>query len=121
MKVLSAADIENELNNQTAAYKIRYIELTKAIAGAFLGSIYYFLARTIPLTDSPLMLVGGTIANFIAWFIGEQLIHRLCVYFNLYTTTTSKNPLYRNFKTLSQRRFLLGNYACTPAPLEYGA
>lgn len=108
MKVLSAADIENELNNQTAAYKIRYIELTKAIAGAFLGSIYYFLARTTPLTDSPLMLVGGTIANFIAWFIGEQLIHRLCVYFNLYTTTTSKNPLYRNFKTLSSVGFYLG-------------
>lgn len=107
-EALSEADTENELNKQTEAYKIRYVELTKAIAGAFLGSIYYLLAHTTPLTGSSLMLVGGTIANFITWFIGEQLIHRLAVYFNLYTTSTSKNPLYRNFKTLSSVGFYLG-------------
>ncbi|EHL30795.1 hypothetical protein [Legionella drancourtii] len=108
LKVFSEADAEYTVNNQTEAYRVRYIELTKAIAGAFLGCIYYLLTRTTTLTGSPLVMVGSTLANFISWVIGEQLIHRLCVYFKLYTATKSKNPLYRNFKTLASVGFSLG-------------
>ena len=100
-QVLVEPDSINEANNQAEIYRIRYIELAKAIAGLFLGSICFILTCTTSLTGAPLLVVGATLANLIALLIGEHIIHRLCVYFNLYTETKSKNPLYRNFKTLA--------------------
>lgn len=87
--------------NATESYRIRYIELIRAIAGAFLGCILYLLTCTTTLTDSPLLLVSSTLANLIGWILGEQITHRFCLYFNGYTATKSQNPLYRNFKTLA--------------------
>jgi hypothetical protein len=90
-------------------YRIRYIELTKAISGAFLGFIICGLAGRTSLDESSLGIVGTTIANFIGWLVGEQMIHRFCIYFNLYKESKSKNPLYRNFKTLASLGSSLGN------------
>jgi energy-converting hydrogenase Eha subunit A len=97
-----------DVSRQNENYRVRYVELARAIGGVFLGFIYFILTRSTTLTGSTLMLVGNTIANFMGWLIGEQIIHRLCVYLNLYTPTTSKNPLYRNFKTLASLGFSLG-------------
>ncbi len=93
---------------QSENYRIRYVELIRTIGGAFLAWIYLFLSRNGSITGAPLMLASSTIANFMAWVIGEQIIHRLCLYFNLYTETRSRNPLYRNFKTLASLGFSLG-------------
>ncbi len=95
------------------AYSVRYVELTRPIAGAFLGGIDYELAQFTNLTNSNLILVGNTIGNCIAWLVGEQIIHRLCVYFTLYTETNSKNPLFRNFKTLASLGVSLGTICAT--------
>ena len=61
-----------------AAYGVRYIELTRPIAGAFFWCIHQEVVLHTGLTGSSLLLVGSSIANFIAWLIGEQIIHRLC-------------------------------------------
>ena len=107
-----AAITTNDVSPKTA-YSIRYVELTRPIAGAFLGGIDYEVAQYTNLTGSSLILVGNTIGNFIAWLIGEQIIHRLCVYFALYTETKSKNPLFRNFKTLASLGISLGTICAT--------
>ena len=54
------------------------------------------------------MIVDTTVSNFIGWVVGEHVIHRLCIYFNLYTETKSKNPLFRNVKTLASLGGSLG-------------
>ena len=90
-------------------YRIRYVELTRPIAGAVLGGINYGLARYTDLNDSSINLVGNTFANLAAWLLGELIVHNLCLKFNLYTESTSKNPLYRNFKTLASLGYSIGS------------
>ena len=97
-----------DISPQIANYRIRYVELTKPIAGALVGLIDYEIAHVTRLTDSSLMIIGFTIANFLGWCIGELLIHRFCLYFNLYKESKSKNPLFRTFKTLASLGTALG-------------
>ena len=104
----ASPNANSDSSPQTANYKIRYVELTKPFAGAILGGIKDELAQTTNETGPSLILVSNTIANFIAWIAGEQIIHRLCIYFNLYVKTKSKNPLFRNFKTLASLGAALG-------------
>jgi len=95
-------DIQNENTNLSFQnYKIRYIELSRPIAGAVLGVINYELVKATDLNDSSVIMVGNSIANFGAWVLGEKIIHPICVSSNWYIESKSKNPLYRNFKTLA--------------------
>ncbi|WP_298623785.1 hypothetical protein [uncultured Legionella sp.] len=101
---------EKELNiksNITDNYKARYVELAKPMGGAIALAIYYLLGD---VNDDPDIKIkwSNAIAPFICWILGEQISHRICVYFNLYTRPDSKNPLYRNLKTLSSLGSALG-------------
>lgn len=96
-------DQQYEINN----YKSRYAELTKPMAGALATAIYSILGD-IESDSSIKMNISTTIATFACWIVGEHLVHRFCVYFNLYTKPNAKNPLYRNFKTLSSLGVTLG-------------
>jgi|GEM_PF-3695372 len=100
IKKESQAEKQRNLN-----YKARYVELVKPMAGATALAIYYMLEGDNP--DIKIKL-SSNIAAFICWILGEQIIHRVCVYFNLYTKPNSKNPLYRNLKTLSSLGLALG-------------
>lgn len=93
-----------QLNNN---YEARYVELAKPMGGPIALIIYYLLGG---INDDPDMKIklSNIIATFVCWVLGEQIIHRICVYFNLYTKPNSKNPLYRNLKTLSSLGSALG-------------
>lgn len=88
-------------------YKARYVELAKPMAGALAVAIYSLFEDMVDDPDVKIKL-SNNIATFICWILGEQIIHRICVYFNLYTKPHSKNPLYRNLKTLSSLGSALG-------------
>ena len=96
-----------EQPNFTNNYKARYVELAKPMSGAIALIIYYLLEE---FDDDPDLRIkmSNTIATFICWVLGEHIIHHICVYFNLYTKPNSKNPLYRNLKTLSSLGSSLG-------------
>ena len=57
-------DIQNENTNLSFQnYKIRYIELSRPIAGAVLGVINYELVKATDLNDSSVIMVGNSIAK----------------------------------------------------------
>ncbi|MDR3503908.1 MAG: hypothetical protein P4L79_15135 [Legionella sp.] len=93
--------------NINSNYKARYVELAKPMTGAIAIVIYYVL-EDIDVDSNMKLNLSNTIATFICWVLGEQLIHRICVYFDLYTKPNSKNPLYRNVKTLASLGSSLG-------------
>ncbi|USQ15341.1 hypothetical protein J2N86_15380 (plasmid) [Legionella lytica] len=92
---------------ETANYQARYVELAKPMTGAIAIAIYYAL-EDIDGDSSMKLNLSNTIATFICWVLGEQLIHRICMHFDLYTKPNSKNPLYRNLKTLASLGSSLG-------------
>ncbi len=94
--------LKNNIN-----YKARYVELAKPMAGALTVAIYSLFEEMVDDHDVKIKL-SNNIATFICWLLGEQIIHRICVYFNLYTKPHAKNPLYRNLKTLSSLGSALG-------------
>ncbi len=88
---------ENDINNN---YKARYVELAKP-AGGSIALVIYSLLGGINIDPDVKIKLSNIIATFICWISGEQIIHRMCIYFNLYEKPNAKNPLYRNLKTLS--------------------
>jgi hypothetical protein len=88
-------------------YKARYVELAKPMTGTIALIIYYVL-EDIDGDPNMKLNLSNTIATFICWLLGEQLLHRICVYFDLYTKPNAKNPLYRNLKTLASLGSSLG-------------
>lgn len=93
--------------NSYCNYKARYVELAKPMTGTVAIIIYYVL-EDIDGDPNMKLNLSNTIATFICWILGEQLLHRICVYFDLYTKPNSKNPLYRNLKTLASLGSSLG-------------
>ena len=94
-------------NKEQLNYRARYVELARPMAGALAVAIYSLLKDEMSDPDVEIKL-SNSIAIFICWIIGEHIIHPTCVYFNLYTKPHSKNPLYRNLKTLSSLGSALG-------------
>ena len=92
---------------ETANYQERYVELAKPMTGAIAIALYYVL-EDIDGDPSMKLSMSNTIATFICWVLGEQLIHRICMHFDLYTKPNAKNPLYRNLKTLASLGSSLG-------------
>ncbi|MFJ1269347.1 hypothetical protein ACD661_12335 [Legionella lytica] len=92
---------------ETANYQARYVELAKPMTGAIAIALYYVL-EDIDGDPSMKLSMSNTIATFICWVLGEQLIHRICMHFDLYTKPNAKNPLYRNLKTLASLGSSLG-------------
>ncbi|WP_058533847.1 hypothetical protein [Legionella saoudiensis] len=93
--------------NINSNYKARYVELAKPMTGIIALAIYHMLED---MDGDPGMKLNlsNTIATFVCWMLGEQLIHRICIHFDLYTKPDSKNPLYRNLKTLASLGSSLG-------------
>jgi hypothetical protein len=105
--ILKEQKPREEKQNISNNYKARYAELAKPMGGSIALVVYYLLGGINDDPDINIKL-SNIIATFMCWVLGEEIIHRICVYFNLYTKPNSKNPLYRNLKTLSSLGASLG-------------